>query len=35
MPIGRSQMKQQIMKPGGKKNGKVMRKRKSRGKKKV
>ncbi len=35
MAIGRSQMAQQVSKPGGKKNGKVMRKRKSRGKKKV
>jgi len=35
MAIGRSQMAQQVMKPGGKKNGKVMRKRKSRRKKKV
>ena len=35
MAISRSQMAQQIMKPGGKKNGKAMRKRKSRSKKKV
>ena len=35
MPIGRSQMKQQIMKPGGKKNGKTLRKRKSSRKKKI
>jgi hypothetical protein len=35
MVIGRSQMAQQVMKPGGKKNGKVVRKRKSRRKKKV
>ena len=35
MPIGRSQMKQQIMKPGGKKNGKTLRKRKSRRKAKI
>ena len=35
MAIGRSQMAQQIMKPGGKKNGKIMRKRKSSRKKKV
>jgi hypothetical protein len=35
MAIGRAQMKQQIMKPGGKKNGKTLRKRKSRRKKKV
>jgi hypothetical protein len=35
MAISRSQMAQQIMKPGGKKNGKVVRKRQSRRKKKV
>jgi hypothetical protein len=35
MAIGRAQMAQQIMKPGGKKNGKTLRKRKSRRKKKV
>jgi hypothetical protein len=35
MAISRSQMSQQIMKPGGKKNGKTLLKRKSRRKKKV
>ena len=35
MAISRSQMKQQIMKPGGKKNGKTLRKRKSSRKKKI
>jgi len=30
MAISRSQMAKQVMKPGGKKNGKTLRKRKSR-----
>ncbi len=35
MAISRSQMAQQVMKPGGKKNGKTLRKRKSRRKAKI
>jgi len=35
MAISRAQMAKQVMKPGGKKNGKTLRKRKSRRKGKI